>query len=296
MNHPKATTLLRIFTSVIILSLLNACATQRMNPHLSQTPDVTMGEKEFQKKTKRATLLWNKRYEQTSLVEFIALEEELSRTSRQNREQLVELSRAHFILAEYFLQEHGEQEKHWNDGASWAERALAENQAFRKKVVIGKIPADQVLSTLTRKDVDALYWFASNLGRWASRRGLGEILKYKDRVKKMLDRVRELDQNYFYAAVYRYYGVYYALLPGYTENDLKLSKRYFETALKKYPEYFSNHVLYAQYYASKIEDEALFQKHLNFVVKGNPKFLAKESYPEQLLEQARAKKLLERKP
>jgi hypothetical protein len=288
MKHSNATTLL-------LLLSLTACASQRVNPLLSQAADSALSKKDFLKKSHEADELWGNRNQQDSLLRFIELEEELSRSEFQTREHIVQLAHAHFILAEYMLDINRDKDAHWNQGANWAEKALTFNPAFKKKVVDEKVPTEQALSTLTAKDVEALYWYAGNLGRWASMQGLTQVLKYKERVKKMIDRVAELNSGFFYGAVYRYYGVYYALLPGYTDEDLKNSKRNFETALKKYPEYFSNHVLYAQAYASKIEDESLYKKHLNFVVKGNPKnFSYKEAYPEQLMEQARAKRLLER--
>ena len=110
----------------------------------------------------------------------------------------------------------------------------------------------------------------------------------------MIDRVAVLNPNYFFGAVYRYYGVYYALLPEFNEEDLKNSRKNFEKALKKSPDYFSNHFLYAEYYAKKIDDQVLFKKHLHAVLQGNPHHL-EGVYPEQILEQRRARKILEGK-
>lgn len=296
MKHPNATTLFSLLSVFTVASLLSGCASQRKNPHLSQSPDIEISKKDFNKMTADAEQLWQKRNQKDSLLNFIRIEEELSRSNQQTREHLIELARAHYLLAEYHGDSDREKSKHWEEGANWAEKALTENPKFKQKIINEKLPPEQALSTLTTKDAEALYWFAVNLGRWASKQGLADILKYKDRVKKMIDRVQALSPNYFYGGIYRYYGVYYALIPGYTEEDLKNSRKNFETALKKYPEYFSNHVLYAQYYAAKVEDDVLFKKHLNFVVKGNPKnLLIKDAYPEQLMEQARAKRLLEQR-
>lgn len=281
MKHLYATNLLSF--ALAISFALSGCASQRINPLLSQSADVELTKKVFDQKNRRAIELWNLRYQKESLQSFIQAEEEIARSNFRNSEHPVLLAKAYYLMAEYHVDSVTEKAKYWETGANWAEKAIEQ-----------KVLPNQTLARLTPKDAEALFWFASNLGRWASTQGLTQVLKYKDRVKKMIDRVAELQPTLSYGAVYRYYGVYYALLPGYTENDLKKSKAYFETALKKYPEYFSNHVLYAQYYASKMEDSTLYKKHLNFVVRGNPKLLSlKDVYPEQLLEQARAKKLLE---
>jgi len=297
MKHPNATTLLKLYSVLAAALLFSGCASARKNPLLSQAPDSAISKKDFLKKSHEADRLWNDRNESQSLSDFIRLEEELSRSRLQTKERLVRLARAHYIRAEYDLDGESARADEWDLGADWAEKALAENRCFRRKVVDRKMPPDQALSCLNARDADALYWFASNLGRWASKQGLSTILKYKDRVKKMIDRVRELSPNYLYGGIYRYYGVYYALIPGYTDENLKKSRKYFETALKKYPEYFSNHVLYAQYYAAKVGDDSLFKKHLSFVAKENPKNISlKDAYPEQLLEQNRAKLLLKENP
>ena len=54
-----------------------------------------------------------------------------------------------------------------------------------------------------------------------------ELLAHKQTIPNC-DRVEELQPDYFYGAVYRYWGAYYAGLPSFAGQDLDRSKRMFE--------------------------------------------------------------------
>ena len=294
MRSPYATYLFVFATSIFSLFLLSSCATQRINPLLELNPKETDISQEAVD-SKKETQLWNHRYQKPDLEEFLKLQEPRAKTANATREQMIKISRAHFLLAEYFDASSDEKQSHWEAGANWAEKALTLNPQFKARRVQQKIPSEQCLDTLKAKDGEALYWFAANLGEWAKSQGLNTILKYKDRVKKMIDRAQELAPHYLFGAIYRYYGAYYASIPGFNAEDLNNSKKNFEKAIRKYPEYFGNHVMYAQYYAAKVKDIALYKKQLKWTIQGNPKTL-REFYAEQFLDQEKAKKLLQTIP
>jgi len=69
------------------------------------------------------------------------------------------------------------------------------------------------------------------------------------------------------------------------------SRENFEVAIKYFPEFFENHVSYAQYYAAKAKDSALFKRELQLTIQTHA-YLKREIFPEQLLEQNQAKILL----
>jgi hypothetical protein len=275
----------------IFICLLPACASTRFNPLLSQEPDSHPPAPELIELQKNNPKLWAKRNNRSSLAAFIYSNEKVAKSSLGTQSDFVLQARAYYILGEYFSNTNDERSAQWNEASNWAEKALTFNLKFKESLLVKKKPAELGLDTLTKKDVDALYWYAAALGRWATTQGISSELKYKDRVKQMIDRVAKLNPNYFYGAVYRYYGVYYALLPEFNEDDLKNSRKNFEKALKRSPEYFGNHVLFAHYYAKKMNDQTLFNRHLQIVIKGDPHQL-KDVYPEQVLEQNRAKSLI----
>jgi hypothetical protein len=280
-------TLIRASNLLHVFFLLNlvACASPRVNPFLSQQADTKLTQAEFNKGTQTANALWPERYKKASLEKFIRLEEQLAHSSFQTREGWALLARAHYFYAEYHVTDWAEKTRQWELGADWAEVALHRGRPDHA-------PPEQYLHELDTLDVPALYWYAANLGKWTQRQGLNTILKYKAHIKKMIDRVEELSPDYLYGAVQRYNGVYYALLPGYTEEDLKKSRTYFEEAIKKHPDYFANRVYFAEFYAKKMDEKKIYNQQLQIVIHGNA-LKHKEVYPEQILEQARAKKLLE---
>jgi hypothetical protein len=272
--------------------LLNSCASTRINPLLSQEPDTEIPKKEFKALSKRAQKLWAARNDPSSLGEFILIQKKISRSKQCTQSDLTQLSRAEYIMGEFLIEDENERMAHFEEGVNWGEKALTFNPKFRKALVEERLPAELALENLEARDAESLYWMAVSLGKWASKKGVSTSLKYKDRIKKMIDRVSALKPDYFHGAVNRYYGAFYASLPGFNEEDLKLSRRFFEKAIKTAPGYFANHILFAEYYARKMDDQPLYRKHLEIVTKGNPQSM-RDDVPEQTLEQTRARKLLE---
>lgn len=284
--------MIRRYSFFFIVIAVSSCASARMNPILSQEPDIVLKKEDLKALNQQANLLWASRHLKESLVAFIEIEENVSRSKSRTEEDLTRLARAYYLQGEYFSADLKTKIELWEKASNWAEKALTLNSAFKERILTQKVPTDQALDTLSKKDADALYWFAVALGKWASTQGLATKIKYKDRVKKMIDRVAILQPHYFYGAVYRFNGVYFASLPVFNQEDLKNSQANFEKALKRSPDYFANHVLFAEFYAKKVDDTALYKKHLEFVVNGNAKSL-KDVYSEQVLEQTRAAQLLE---
>ena len=76
-------------------------------------------------------------------------------------------------------------------------------------------------------------------------------------------------------------------------GSMAKGKENFEKAIALSNNFFGNHVLYADVWAAKKLDKALFEKELNFVISGNPNDLGRSEWvPEQIIEQGKAKKFL----
>ena len=104
----------------------------------------------------------------------------------------------------------------------------------------------------------------------------------------------ECDPNYSYAAPDRYWGAYYAIAPSFAGGDLDKSEKHFKKSILAAPGYLATKVLYAQYYATKRQDSALFETLLNEVISADATAIP-ELTPENKAEQAKARKLLETK-
>ena len=239
----------------------------------------------------KASRLWAKRYDPGSLEAFTHVNESISRSPDATQNDLILEARAFLLLGEYFSRSPYEHQNNWHSATLWAEKALAFNSRFRELRMNKTTPLERTLDVLQANDAGALYWLAASLYAQVANSDSDSELETKALIKKMMDRVATLNPKYFYGAVYRFYGVYYALLPGAVGENLMKSRENFEVAIKYFPEFFENHVSYAQYYAAKAKDSALFKRELQLTIQTHA-YLKREIFPEQLLEQNQAKILL----
>ncbi|MBL7714354.1 MAG: hypothetical protein JNL01_02735 [Bdellovibrionales bacterium] len=234
---------------------------------------------------------WAKRDQKAEVEKAIAELEKAVQADAGNEEALVLLCRANYLLADGHLDDKDMKKKIWEKGTFWGEKALALNPKIRAKVVDEKVALEEVLDLVEPGQVPALYWTAVNLGKWARLSGIGTTLKYKDRIKKMIEKVEALDPGFFFGAVHRYWGTFYAVAPGFAGGDMNKSAERFKKGIEVAPHYLGTRVLYAEAYALKKGDRALFTEELNAVLKAKTSVVA-EIEPENKIEQTKAKKLL----
>jgi len=150
----------------------------------------------------------------------------------------VKLAHAHFFLADGALELSDELEKRdleYQRGLDWATQALKiEAPDFAAAMAQGKKHSEAV-ALAPKEAVPAMYWYASNLGKWVASKGAGTRLAYKDEIKSTMDRVRDLDADYFYAGPWRHLGFYEALAAGTAGGDLAVSRDAFEKAASLAP-------------------------------------------------------------
>jgi tetratricopeptide (TPR) repeat protein len=290
--YPKRPAI-RLFLLIFFAFLsLPACTTARINPLLSQDPDGVVAPALLAQKQKRLEQLWNQRHLFDSVTLYIDLAEEISRTRQRDFPTMLRLARAYHLRGEYLQRDPKSRLVDWESGMNWAEKALTLNPEYRARVINLHLPPEHAMDSLKGDEIEALYWYAVNLGKWAALSGTSEILKTRGRVKKIIDYIAKVLPDLNSGAIYRYYGAYYALLPGYNRNDLEFSRKSFERAIERFPQYFTNRTLYAQVYAVKMKDAELFRNQLRWVEKARPDSVP-EFYSEQLLEQKRATELLQ---
>jgi hypothetical protein len=239
----------------------------------------------------KAKELFSQRDNKEKLLEAIAVMEN-SLSKEKDYETMVLLSRAYYFLAEYEEDKEKKLEI-YDKGTKAGESALNTVEGFAKAKKKKKAEAEAV-KTIGNENIDALYWTAANLARWAKFASFTQKLSVKARIRYLWDRVMELDPKYFYGGVYRFFGGYYALVPTITgENDPNKSKEMFEKCLEIAPDYLETKVLYAEAYCThpKVKDKALFQKYLNEVIAADVNVNA-DLVPENKVAVEKAKKLL----
>lgn len=265
-----------------------ACGAKRNTAYLTEQAagagaEATLGE--------QAAAAWDDREDTARLKEALQLYEQLAEKEPDARSHKEHLSRGYYLLGIGHLDDAEEQLAAWDSGASWGERILGQNDAFRA-CVEGGAEDYACLEHASKDDVPGIYWAYANMGKWAVAKGFATVLKHKNKLKAFIDRVHALDADYYYAAGDRGLGAFYAKVPGFAGGDPEKGREHFEASLAVAPDYFSSKLLMAQYYCVKVQDKELFVKLLNEVIAGDPT-VYEDVIPIQKLEQENAKALLE---
>lgn len=271
-----------------VLFLFSGCAS-RTAGWMKSDDKISLSKDQLQKLKSSALVHWSKRHEKEELEKALVDFEQLSKATSDNYEYLVYLTRGYYFLADAHLTDMDMKKKFWEIGTSYGEKAMATNPAFASAMKKDEKVEDH-LDKLGKNEVAAMYWTAANLGKWAKNSGIATTLKYKNRIRTLIGTVEKLDPKYFHAAVFRYWGGYYAVAPGFAGGSMPKSKESFEKAIKMAPEYLGTKVLYAEYYMIKKEDKANFKKLLNEVINSTVK--NQELFSENMIEKMKAKKLL----
>ncbi len=238
---------------------------------------------------------WKERKDITWIKKAIESWNKALAITPKDAETRVKLSRAYYLLADGHLRMDDEKDEEmkatFRKGMKEAEIAFALKVPKYRKDFCAEKPFAESISTADATAVPAMYWFATNLGKWGLEEGLTTILKYKDDIKAMMDRVESLQPTYFYYAPYRYFGVYWTKIPVFRGDEAK-SKAAFEKSIKGAPQYLATKVLMAHRFAAKWKDPALFVKLLKEVIEFDLT-TAPELAPENAIEQKKAKDLWE---
>jgi len=253
----------------------------------------------------QAMELWNtSRSSGEELQKVIDILEAVIATDANHQDALVLLARASYLMADGYTTVAAEPVEDFGKrltaakatlfeaGTTYGERAMAADAAFKAQIDKGEKPADAV-TALQVDDQMAIYWTAANLGKWARSQGFATLVKYKGYIAKMMAHCLALDETAFYAGPVRYWGAFYAVAPGFAGGDMTKSKESFEKAKSMNPEYLGTWVLYADTYAKKAQDRALFKSLLEHVI-NTPSDVLPEMIPEQNIEKRKAQAFLDR--
>lgn len=239
-----------------------------------------------------ADAAWAARKDPAKLAEAVAKWETLAAAAA-DAELFTKLSRAWYFMAERygFEDKNDKRDEAYQKGLDWATKALKlAAPDFAKSMAEGKTHAESIAKA-PKEAIGPMYWYATNLGKWAAGKGFSTRLRYKDDIKATIDLVKSYDENYFYAAPWRYLGSYEAQTAGLAGGSLEKSEENYKKATEMAPGYLGTKVLWADYLCTKRQDKATYEKLLKDVVAANASAIP-EIEAENLLEQEKAKKLL----
>lgn len=212
------------------------------------------------------------------------------------------LARANYLFADgwlFFEKDESDAKKAqflavFEKGFNYAERGLAALSPEVEQRLNAGVDLKDAAALVGREGVPLMYWYATNLGKWGNAQDITIVLRYKDRIYNMMNRVLELDRTYFHGAPDRYFGAYYAVAPTFAGGDLDKSWSHFQESLKVAPDYAATYNLIAEMYAPKKGDGALFDQMIAKV-----KSLPLDAIPgleaEAAVEKRKAELLIKRK-
>ncbi|HWB78002.1 MAG TPA: TRAP transporter TatT component family protein [Nannocystaceae bacterium] len=261
----------------------------------SDKKDQGGGSADVQKLIAEGDAHWAKRTDPAEIKAAIAAWEKAAAADAKNADVLVKLTRGNYFLADGYLRDNEKEYLRMMDlGVKWGEKAMiAVSPDFEAKMRSGgKLP--EAVKLVPKEGVPAMYWYASSLGKWAKRKGFAVLLGQKDNVKATMDRVLQLDPNFYYGGPHRYFGAYYAVAPAFAGGDLGKSKVHFNKSLEIEPKYVGTKILWAQELAVKEQDEATFDRLLKEVL-DTPDDVIADVMPETIVEKQKARELMEEK-
>ncbi len=216
---------------------------------------------------------WDKRDDKAALKKAIVAWEAVVAQDAKNADALVALSRAHYFLADGFMAVEGapQQEEFvvYQKGVDYGERALLVLDPNFEAQMRAEAKFEDAIKGIGKEAIPAAYWYAVNLGRFASKQGLSQRLFYKDKLKATMERILELDQNFFYGAADRYFGAFFSILPSIAGKDLDKSGAHFKKSMELAPAYFGTQVVQAQFLAVELDDEDMYRSLLKAVIEGD---------------------------
>ena len=244
-----------------------------------------------------AKALWSQRGDLGKANEAIAKWQAAAKADATNAAYHRELTYAFYFLNNVHYRWTDDKDAvkaNYEAGVAAAETALAlSNPAFAGQIKSGSdtdAVCKKALESAKKEDVKALYWYATNLAKWALNNGITSLLKYKDRALMIIQRCQALDNTFWYGGPSRYLGAYWYKIP--FGKDPAKSRANFEAAVAVDPTYLDSKILFAEVYAVRAEDEDLFKKLLTEVIEAdataNPDLI-----PENKNSQRIAKQMLE---
>lgn len=159
------------------------------------------------------------------------------------------------------------------------------------------------LAKVQPKNVGVYYFSAANISRYAQTLGSTQQKLYFTKINPLMDKVKELNPNYFYGGFPRYMAILTVEMSPSLRSIMAAARKDFKFTLeeaeqligqatKLEPRYLLNHTTLAEIYLAQGK-KAEAKAKLDWVLKQDPGALATEK-PENVFEQNRAKEMLKK--
>ena len=290
----------------VLLMTLAACA-----PALARAPVAKPVTLDTAQKSQRQTTVadgdrqWARRAQRAQLEAAVASWERALTVDGTDWRTAIKLARALHLLGDGWLSYEPDRDKlirTLERGMQVAETGLtAASPAFARSMQGGAAIEDAV-ATVGKAHVGLIFWYATNLGGWIHVQGKMAGMKYRGRLEGLMRRVHQLEPGYFFHGADRFFGAYYAALPGFMGGSIDKCERHFLAARDGAPEYPGTYLLMAQFLAPGKKDPDAFDRYLAAVEGAQPcpaggprPCIAPGLEPEAALDKKKARALAKRK-
>lgn len=250
---------------------------------------INLTEGEVKTLKKEALRLWKDRIEQEKLEEALSKFEKIREVLPTDSESILYLVRGYYLLGDHHYTNEDLRLNAFDKARKFGEMGLYLNWDYKK---FAKDKFDLAIDKLTLNEIDFLFWTAASLAEWAKLDGMISSFRYRMQILTMIKKVDKLKPGYYYGAVSRFLGEFYAVTPLISGGDMQKSKKYFLKAFHLGPDYLGSKTLYAETYLVKKADKKEFKKVLQEVL-DSPNG-SEEISPENILEKRKAQKLLKK--
>ncbi len=175
-------------------------------------------------------------------------------------------------------------------------RALSRKKAFRDSLNGNIDDLTKGLKALTKADVPVLFWTTNAWGSLIniSRNSLSAIADM-GKVEAMMQRVLELDENYYYGAPHMFFAVFYGSRSKMFGGDPDKAVAHFDKFVEiSGDKFLLGHVLFAKFHAVQTQDVELYTSLLKKAIEAPGDILPEQRLVNEIA-RAKAVKLLKDK-
>jgi hypothetical protein len=180
--------------------------------------------------------------------------------------------------------------EHFDEATAFAERALAARNPVLGAAARAGEPPEKLFAHAEPADAAALVVYAEALLRWAISHGTPTVLKYRLAIAHAAERALAFDPAVGWGAPNRVLGTLDCELPEARQNVRDALER-FEAAVAAAPAYLPTRLAYAEEYATRTHDAALYRRLVDEVAAADAKALP-EAAPENREAQQLARDLI----
>jgi hypothetical protein len=278
-----------IFLFLFLLSLPSACLP---NKKLTVGATATLLEEVARSSYKQSDL----RIIREGMPAYLMLMDGMIEAWPDNEQLLIAAAQSYSSFASAFVEDQDKEyaKQLFGRGRQYALRSL-EIRGFKEPLQRSLEDFKGGLKGLGKKDVPYIFWGATCWANWINLNlDSMEALAELPRVELMMQRVLEIDGEFYYGGPHLFMGIWFVSRPKIAGGDLKKAQRHFLKALDLgQGKFLMAYVYYANYYARQTLDKDLFISTLQKVLE-TPADISPELTLFNTVAKKKAKELLSR--